>query len=596
VRRLEWWQKAVFYQIYPRSFADGNGDGVGDFAGMTRRLDYLQDLGIDAIWLSPFYPSPQCDCGYDVSNYTDVAPEYGTLSDFRDFVSQAHQRNIRVIIDFVINHTSHEHPWFAESRSGRGNPKRDWYIWKDGRGGAPPNGWFSCFGGPAWELDRLTQQYYYHYFLKQQPDLNWRNPEVRRAMFDVVRFWLDLGVDGFRIDAPGTLFEDADLRESSQARSQAELYLALHQARTSEERLRASEALESLYERQVERPEVHEVMQGLRALVDTYGDGVLVGEVDDPSYHGNGTDELQLVFNFPLMRAESLRPAQIRANQSERLSRLPPGAWPCNTLGNHDSSRVWSHFADGRHDAELARLSLALMLTLRGTPFLYYGEEIGMTDLLLTDASGFRDYLSKWLYQQEIEVLGSSPAEALRNAAMLGRDKCRTPMQWSTLANAGFSPSGARTWLPVNPNFAHGVNVEGQLAVSGSMLEFYRALLRLRRSSYALTAGSWQVLAADQADCLAFLRKVDDQDLLVVLNWSDRPQLLHLNLEGARLTAPPRPSDATADRPAVASRVLFSTHRQQGHGAGLDELRIAPFEVLIAEVDLPPHRPARQEE
>jgi alpha-glucosidase len=450
---LQWWQKAVFYQIYPLSFADGNGDGVGDLLGIIDRLDYLQDLGVDAVWLSPHYRSPLFDCGYDIADYTAVAPEYGTLGDFKRFLDGAHRRGMRVILDLVLNHTSDQHPWFIESRSTRDNPKRDWYVWHDGPGG-PPNNWVSPFGGSAWEYDTNTAQYYYHFFFKQQPDLNWRNPQVKEAMFNAVRFWLDLGVDGFRLDALGTIFEDPTLPDHSASVSLLELYRLLHTVHDEQERAPLAEQWRTLFQHQRDQPGIHALMQELRAVVDAYDDRVLVGETEEIAYYGDGQNELHMVFNFPLMKTERLTPVWVHANQRERLTTLPPGAWPCNTLGNHDGSRVYSHYGDGQNDAALARLSLALVLTLRGTPFLYNGEEIGMTDLLLEDISQFRDNWSVWLYQAQTGEGGTPPAEALAHAARFTRDKCRTPMQWSNRPNAGFSPAGVQTWLPVNPNFA----------------------------------------------------------------------------------------------------------------------------------------------
>ncbi len=341
---LKWWQTAVFYQIYPRSFADGNGDGIGDFAGIIDKLDYLQDLGIDAIWLSPHFPSPQADCGYDISDYTDVAPEYGTLADFRRFLDGAHRRGIRVILDLVLNHTSDRHRWFLESRSSLDNPKRDWYIWRDGRNGGPPNNWESAFGGSAWQYDEGTGQYYYHFFLPEQPDLNWRNPEVKQAMWDAARFWLDMGVDGFRLDAISTIYERPDLPDHQGPRTLIELQSARDVAAGP---LEADEQViadwDMLFEHQVDQPGLHELMRELRSVLDEYeGHRVLVGESEDIRYHGSGGDELDLVFNFPLMKPLRLTPASVRANQQERLAALAQQcehAWPCNTLGNHDSPR-----------------------------------------------------------------------------------------------------------------------------------------------------------------------------------------------------------------------------------------------------------------
>ncbi len=570
--RLKWWQEAVFYQIYPRSFADGDGDGVGDLLGIIDRLDYLQGLGVDALWLSPHYPSPLFDCGYDVSDYTDVAPEYGSLEDFRRLVDGVHRRGMHLILDLVLNHTSHQHHWFVASRSSRDNPRRDWYIWRDGRdclpGGAPPNNWVSMFGGPAWEYDPATDQYYYHLFLKQQPDLNWRSPEVRRAMFEVVRFWLDLGVDGFRLDAIGTIFEDPALPDHSADLSLLELHRLSQAARGKKERARLAKQWRAMFGHQMDQPEVHALMRQLRAVVDEYDECVLVGETDDVAYYGDGQDELHMVFNFSLMRVERPTPAWVRANQRERLAALPPGAWPCNTLGNHDSPRVYSRYGDGKNDAALARISLALMLTLRGAPFLYNGEEIGMTDLLLQDIRQFRDLWGVWLYQAQIEEAGIPPAEALAHAARFTRDKCRTPMQWSNAPNAGFSPAGVETWLPVNPNYAQGVNVADQLADPASLLHFYRRLLRLRKATPALVAGEYTALHDDERDYFAFLRhsRADNQVCLVVLNMSDRAHALRFELQ------------------AETVRLLFSSHVRAGDLDDLARLPIAPFEVYIGEL------------
>jgi len=523
LENMKWWQKAVFYQIYPRSFADGNGDGIGDFSGMNSRLDYLQELGIDAIWLSPHYPSPNFDCGYDISDYTEVAVEYGTLDQFQAFLDGAHQRGMRIILDMVLNHTSDQHEWFKQSRSSLDAPKRDWYIWRDGRDGDPPNNWCSPFGGSAWEYDALTGQYYYHFFFKEQPDLNWRNPEVNAAIFSAVRFWLDLGVDGYRLDAIGTIFEDPDLPDHPVAMTLDELRLELERAETQERRDELMRLWAKMEQYQVEQPGMHELMQELRAVIDEYDDRMLIGENEDLSYHGNGTNELHLVFNFPLMKTEKLTPAWIRRNQRQRLKQLEnisPLAWPCNTLGNHDSPRVLSRYGDGIHDAEMARISLALMLTLRGTPFLYNGEEIGMSDLYLKDLSQFRDMLGIRYYQTQIQALGVPPTDALQRAARLTRDKNRTPMQWANQENAGFCPAYVVPWLPVNRDYAKGVNVQDQENDPHSLLNYYRQLLRVRKNTPALIGGSYQPYHPGNEKILAFLREIPGQTCLVALNYS----------------------------------------------------------------------------
>jgi alpha-glucosidase len=565
---LQWWQTAVFYQIYPRSFADGNGDGIGDFIGMAQKLDYLKDLGVDALWLSPHFPSPQFDVGYDISDYTGVAPEYGTLDDFQRFLDGAHQRGLRVILDLVLNHTSHLHPWFQESQLGPHSPKRDWYIWRPGRDGGPPNNWCSLFGGSAWEYDPASGEYYYHMFLKEQPDLNWRNPAVQAAMWAAVRFWLDLGVDGYRLDAIGTVFENPDLTNHRSPLTQAELLAAAHTATGDPNAILAMRAAwDLLYAQQIEQPGVHALMQALRGVVDEYPDRVLVGESEDIRYHGDGANELHLTFNFPLMWTNRLTPGWIRANQVQRLAALPPGAWPCNTLGNHDSSRVYSRFGDGQHDDALARLSLALVLTLKGTPFLYNGEELGMADYHLPDISLFRDPPAVWFYLAELAA-GVPPEQALARAARHSRDRCRTPMPWANAPNAGFSPAGVKPWLPVNPDFApppagRGVNVADQAGDPASLLHFYRRLLRLRRATPALIAGDYEPLNPEAADYLAFLRRGAGQACVVILNYSDAPVTVKLDVA------------------ARTARCLFST--SDGHGAAqnLSELTIAPFGLYV---------------
>ena len=567
----QWWQTAVFYQIYPRSFANSTGDGVGDLGGIIDKLDYLRDLGIDALWLSPLYPSPLYDCGYDVADYTGIAPEYGTMDDFRRFLEEAHDRDIRVILDLVLNHTSHEHPWFRASRVSRDHPKRDWYVWHDpAPDGGPPNNWSASFGGPAWEYDALTGQYYYHFFLKEQPDLNWRNPEVKRAVFDEVRTWLDIGVDGFRLDAIDTIFEHPDMPDHEADYTQDELIQAFKEAGFNRANPELMKQWQKMFEYQVRQPGIHQLFKDLRALIDEYDDRMLVGETSDPAYYGEGDDELHLAFNFPLMRTDRLTPEWIRQNQQMRLTALPEGAWPCNTLGNHDVSRVYSHFSDGEHDDELARLSLALMLTLRGTPFLYNGEEIGMTDYLLEDITDFQDLVGMWFYHLLRDVAGLPAEQAVLAANQRGRDKCRTPVQWANAPHGGFCPPDVEPWLPVNPNYAKGINVADQVDDPDSMLNFYRTMLAARKDTPALILGDYKALHEDAEDYLAFLRTTEDQTCLVVLNYSDEAHTLSFDL------------DAYVADASLAS--LIVSNRDRPATADPTDLAIAPFEIYIAEV------------
>jgi alpha-glucosidase len=568
--KLKWWQTAVFYQIYPRSFADGNGDGIGDFKGMTAKLDYLSKLGIDAIWLSPHFPSPNWDWGYDISNYTDVAPEYGTLEEFKIFLREAHQRGIRVILDLVLNHTSDEHSWFLESRASRDNPKADWYVWVD----TPPNNWQSCFDGDAWTYAPERNQYYYHYFMKQQPDLNWRNPQVKKAMWDAARFWLDMGVDGFRLDAIGTIFEDPDLTPHKVPMNLAQLRHASELADTVEEKARIAEYWRDMFKYQWGGPGLHDLMKELRAILDEYaGDRMLVGEDDDIAYMGNGSDELHLVFNFPLMRTEQITPDHIRRNQEERLAplaTLPNPGWPCNTLGNHDSPRVHTRYGDRQHDAERARLHAALTLTLRGTPFLYNGEEIGMTDYIITDPGKLRDTMATWYYESLVKDLSVPAEEAALRAGKMTRDKNRTPMQWSSQPNAGFSPYDVQTWLPVNPDYKRGINVRDQEHNPSSLLNYYRLLLKIRKQNPALIKGDYLPIHTNVDEYFAFLRKSAEQTDLVVLNFSSR--LLELDF-----------TDVDGIK-GHELRILFSSAQRLLTTRPPHGLTISPYEVLIAEV------------
>ena len=566
---LKWWQTAVFYQIYPRSFADSNSDGIGDFKGITEKLDYLKDLGIDALWLSPHFPSPNWDCGYDISDYCNVAPEYGTLDDFKTFLTESHKRNIRVILDLVLNHTSDEHPWFLESKSSRDNPKSDWYVWVD----TPPNNWQSCFDGDAWTYVPERGQYYYHYFMKQQPDLNWHNPAVKKAMWDAARFWLDLGVDGYRLDAIGTIYEDPNLTPHNIPMNLTELRRASELAKTTNEKKQVETYWVEMFKNQWGQPGVHGLMKELRAILDEYnGDRMLVGEDDNIDYMGNGDDELQLVFNFPLMRTERLTPSHIRRNQKERSTQLEVlsiKGWACNTLGNHDSSRVYSRFGNKQHDSDLARLHAALVLTLKGTPFLYNGEEIGMTDYMLTDISQVKDTMGSWYYHAIVTDMGVHPDEALQRTAEMTRDKNRTPMQWSNNPNGGFSPSDVVTWLPVNPNYKDGINVKDQLHNPNSLLNYYKHLLQVRRNTAVLIAGEYIPLYNTAKDYFAFLRKSNEQTVLVVLNFSEQP----LDLDLSR----------TKEIKGNNLHILFSSAVRSGADLSSKKLHIGAFEVFIAE-------------
>ena len=559
----KWWQSAVFYQIYPRSFADGNGDGIGDFKGMIEKLDYLKDLGIDAIWLSPHFPSPYIDCGYDVSDYRGVAPEYGTLAQFMEFLAGAHDRGIRLVLDLVLNHTSDRHAWFEESRKDKTNPKRDWYIWKPAHKGGPPNNWYSTFGGSAWELDSLTNEYYYHYFFKEQPDLNWKNPAVQEAMFSEARFWLDIGVDGFRLDAVGTIFEDERYLPITGDMTQEKLFRLSHLARTPEENAKVVEQWMEMFHYQVDQPGVHQVTRDLRKMIDEYEDRVLIGETDDIAFYGKNDDELHLNFNFPLMRTSVITAEHVRSNQQQRLAALPAGAWPCNTFGNHDSARVFSNYGDGKNNEIQARLYLMLLLCLKGTPFLYNGEEIGMSDYLLEDAGQYKDPLGLLFYEMAKGELRFNEKEAIKVGSNRGRDKCRTPMQWSNTTNGGFSPEGVTPWLPVNPDHLDGVNVAEQYGDPDSLWRFYQSLLHLRKGNQALSIGDYREVNSGVGDIFVFERSYGKETLSVVLNLSSKEQ------------------EFTNDVHAFSSRTVILSNMDNKELETKSGIRLLPYQGII---------------
>jgi alpha-glucosidase len=478
---MPWWQSAVIYQIYPRSFQDSNGDGIGDLEGIRRRLDFCVSLGIDAVWLSPIFPSPMADFGYDISNYTGIEPTFGTMQDFDRLLDDIKRRGLKLILDYVPNHTSNRHPWFQESRASKESARRDWYLWRDpSPDGGPPNNWLSNFGGPAWTLDPLTGQYYYHSFLPAQPDLNWRNPAVVEAMHDVLRFWLKKGVDGFRIDVLWMLIKDDLWRDNPlnpQFRPGMPLFSSQIPLYTSD------------------RPEVQDIVAGLRRVTDEFQDRVLIGEIYLPldrlvTYYGVNSSGVQLPFNFQLL--QSAWDAAVIASLIKRYeAALPAGGWPNWVLGNHDNPRIAS-----RVGLEQARIAAMLLLTLRGTPTMYYGDELGMLNVPIP-ADRVQDPFEK-------NVPGKG----------LGRDPSRTPMLWDATPYAGFSDH--EPWLPVTADHST-VNVEYQNGEPDSFLALYRALLRIRRSCPALATGDFAACSGPR-HVLAYFRDAGGERLLIALN------------------------------------------------------------------------------
>ncbi len=533
--KLLWWQAGVVYQIYPRSFGDSTGNGVGDLAGILQKLDYLAStLGVDAIWLSPFYPSPMADFGYDVSDYCNVDPLFGDLATFDRLVKEAHGRDLKIIIDFVPNHSSDQHAWFRESRSSRTNPRRDWYVWRDPKpDGSPPNNWLSVFGGPAWEWDPTTEQYYLHSFLKEQPDLNWRNPELKGAMLDAMRFWLDRGVDGFRIDVAHFIMKDPQERDNP---PNPDAKPMAHKA------LGEYDSLIHLHD--LGHPDTHGVFREIRALLDEYSSDrprMSVGEIhvfdwnEWAKYYGKDLDELHMPFNFALLKTEWTA-AGVRCVVDELESAIPDGAWPNYVLGNHDDKRMATRLGEAA-----SRQAAVLLLTVRGTPTLFYGDELGM---------------------REAEI----PADRQQdpwgiNVPGLGRDGCRTPMQWTAGPGAGFT-NAPEPWLPVSADYKTR-NVETQLADPDSHLNLYRRMLGFRRRSDALREGDYRPVEDVPESCFVFERVHPDDTVLVGVNFSDQPA--HVR--------------------AVHGVVAVSTHRSKEGGSAGGSLSLDPWEAAVVNLN-----------
>ncbi len=506
----EWWKRAVFYQIYPMSFRDADGDGVGDIRGIVEKLDYLKNLGMTALWLCPVYTSPNDDNGYDISDYRNVNPQYGTLADMDELLAEVHGRGMRLIMDLVVNHTSDEHPWFVEARKSRDNPYRDYYIWRDGRDGGAPNNWMSRFSGSAWEYDAATEQYYLHLYSRKQPDLNWENPAVRAEVESIVRFWLERGVDGFRMDVINQISKVPGLPDDheSTALVGAPFY--------------------------INGPRVHEYLADLRRACYAGTDKVTVGETKgvDPAtallYAGAERGELDMVFQFELDGIDigkggkwDIKPwrlADLKRVMTRWQTALHGRAWNSLFLENHDMPRAVSRFGDdGEYRERSAKLLAALLFTMEGTPFVYQGQELGMTNPRFPDITHYRDVQTLGVYRDFRDNRGLSEEEILAKLHYRSRDNGRTPVQWTAGANAGFT-SGT-PWMGVNPNYTT-VNAEAQLADEDSVLHAYRRLAALRRENGALFAGGFTEHFADHERLYAYSRTLGDEGAYVVLNFS----------------------------------------------------------------------------
>jgi len=548
--KTQWWQTSVIYQIYPLTFADYNGDGKGDLNGIIRRLDYLNDgnpnsqtsLGIDAIWLSPINQSPMIDNGYDVSDYYDVCPTFGTLADFEKLLNEAHQRGIKVIMDLVINHTSNQHNWFTESSSSRDNPKSDWYLWQDpAPDGGVPNNWLSYFGGTAWTFNEQRGQYYYHTFNTNQPDINWRNSDVKAAIYDIIRFWLDKGVDGFRLDASSAYSKDE--------------YFRCNPIKFGATDKNDYNNQHHLYNKNL--PDNHQIIKEIREIIDEYDDRVILGETfidnrlyDSILFYGVNKDELHLAFTFEFAFSPWY-PGYLQQEIEKKELLTPAGLPPIYFLDNHDIPRHLSRWIECSlctNPKAIAKAAATILLTVRGTPLLYYGQELGMVDHLNIPPEKTRDKA----------VANSQSGETIPS-----RDGARTPMQWDNSAQAGFSfGKDVEPWLPVNDNYLD-VNVENEFKQDDSILNFYKSLLRVRKNSEALQVGRWRTLIYYPYEHLAYLRETKQERVLILINFSYEKDLeLEKSIEISMW------------------EVLLSTKRQVGKIIDLPD-RLQPFEVSI---------------
>jgi len=539
----QWWKHAVIYEIYPRSFGDSNGDGIGDLKGIIDHLDYLQGLGVDAIWMTPFYPSPQVDFGYDISDYGAIDPQYGTMADFDRLVAEARKRNIRIINDLVLNHTSDQHPWFVESKSSRTNPKASWYVWADGKpGGQPPNNWISLFGHSAWQFDPQRNQYYYHEFYVQQPDLNWRDNNLKNAMWNVVRFWMDKGVSGFRLDAITSLFEDPQLRDEK----------VLPGKNAYGDPIVTREYTDNL-------PEVNTVLQQLRQVTDKYTGSVLIGETyvqsasDLRKLYGTADHpQLQLPMDTQFGFLNHLSASGFRQKLVAAETELS-GHTPLFVFDNHDNDRSWKRYGDGQHDEQIARLVATLLLTPRATALLYYGQEIGLKE----DTPKRREDV-----KDPIGIKGW-PKEK-------GRDGERTPMQWNGDTDAGFS-TAPKTWLPIQADFRTR-NVSTESREPDSLLNYYKTLIRLRKENAALRDGEFAIVNPNDNNVLSFLRKTNDgHTVLVAVNCSPESQTVSYNLRQQGVTG-------------TGLKTLLSSFRKAGQAEKLSQFTLPAYGSYVGEI------------
>jgi oligo-1,6-glucosidase len=564
VRNLEraWWKEAVVYQIYPRSFYDSNGDGIGDIRGIIAKLDYLKELGVDVVWLSPVYKSPNDDNGYDISDYREIMDEFGTMEDWEEMLKEMHKRGIKLVMDLVVNHTSDEHPWFIESRKSKDNPYRDYYIWRPGRNGKEPNNWESNFGGSAWEYDETTGEYYLHLFSKKQPDLNWENPKVRREVYDIMKFWLDKGVDGFRMDVINMISKVPELPNGEPKRGK-------------------KYASGKRY--YMNGPRVHEFLQEMNREVLSKYDIMTVGETPgvtpkevilytDPSRH-----ELNMVFQFEHVGLDSgpggkwdIRPwslADLKKTMTKWQKELEGKGWNSLYLNNHDQPRAVSRFGDdGKYRVESAKMLATFLHMMQGTPYIYQGEEIGMTNVRFPSIEYYRDIETLNMYKERVEEYGENPQKVMEKIYYKGRDNARTPMQWDDSENAGFTTG--TPWIPVNPNYKE-INVKEALADPNSVFHYYKKLIQLRKQHDIIVYGTYDLILEDDPYIYAYTRTLGNEKLIVITNFSEKTPVFRL------------PDDIT-----YKTKELLISNYDVDETEELKEIRLRPWEARVYKIRL----------
>ena len=517
-----WWKEAVVYQIYPRSFMDSNGDGIGDLRGIISKLDYLKELGIDAVWLSPCYKSPNDDNGYDISDYRDIMDEFGTLEDFKELLFEMHKRDIKLVMDLVVNHSSDEHKWFIESRSSKDNPKRDYYIWRDGKNGKTPNNWTSCFGGSAWEYDETTDQYYLHLFSKKQPDLNWENETLRKEVYDMMKYWFDMGIDGFRMDVVSMYSKVPGLPDGKVYGCETDCAIGS--------------------EHFTNGPRIHEFMKEInKEVLSKYKDVMTVGEAagvtieEAKKYANSDESELSMVFHFEHMGVDAgeggkwdikkWKLTDLKKILSKWETELHGKAWNSIYLSNHDQPRMVSRFGSEKFREESSKMLFTMLLTMEGTPYIYQGEEIGMTNVKFPSIDDYRDIEVKNMWKEYVEHRGYSPEEFMKAVHYIARDNNRTPIQWDDSENAGFTTG--TPWIGVNPNYKE-INVKNTLANKNSIFYYVKELIKLRHENPIAVYGDFKEYMEDSESLYVYERNFEGKTMLVILNFTGEEQNFEL--------------------------------------------------------------------